>query len=124
MDVVYFELNNWWYGADYPANEKFYTWVGNNKDESWHMYFEDEKWVRKNQLCVVSEIIDMSNNWCITAPRRWVLDNCPELLTDWKKFLRFLDWDGKVYGKFGTEFLEWKEENVGIVSRYGDGEDE
>jgi len=62
MDVVYFELNDWWRGENYPANEKFDTWVGNNRNESWHMYFEDENWVRKNQLCVVAERIDMSAN--------------------------------------------------------------
>jgi len=124
MDVVYFEINNWWRGADYPDTDKFRTWTGNNPDESWHMYFEDERWVKKHQLCVVAERIDMSVNWCVTAPKRWVLDNCPELLVDWKKFLKFPDKDGDVYGRWGTKFLEWKEENIGVVSRYDDDEDE
>ena len=134
MDVVYFELNNWFAGRDYPDEEPFTTWCGNDL----RLYFLNEDWVKENNLCVVAENIDMSVNWCITALKSWVLEKCPKLLDQdasttvvftttglegttqreetysYKEFLREPDEDGFVYGNFGTEFLEWSEENVGI----------
>ena len=133
MDVVYFELNNWFSGRDYPNAEPFITWCGND----YNLYFANEEFVKNNQLCVVEQCIDMSVNWCITAPKAFVEQVCPKLLTDesivtsfirhdatgdheykechlYKEFLREPDEDGAVYGRFGTEFLPWSEENVGI----------
>lgn len=130
MDVIYFELNNWFSGRDFPEGEPFATWVDK-------YYFSDETWVKKNKLCVVSGPIDMSYNWCITAPKQWVEENCPKLLSDekfdtefiiqtpegikreietysYKQFLRYPEPDGMIYGRFGWEFLPYKEENIGI----------
>lgn len=76
--------------------------------------FDDETWVKKSRLCVVRELIDMSSNYCITATREWVVNNCPKLLTDYAEFIRYKEDDGKVYGRFGTEFKEYREENIGI----------
>lgn len=109
-DIIYFELNNWFPEKHYPAEEPFTTWIGNDLN----IYFNNEKWVKENKLCVVKSIIDMSVNFCITATREWVENNCPRLLTKYKKFLRHPNEDGDVYGQFDDKFLEYAEENFGI----------
>ena len=127
MQVVYFELNNWSIGRDYPDAEPFISWFTDPQQN-----FNNEKWVKENKLCVVSTLIDMSCNYCVTAPKSWVLKNCPDLLSDKKyettfirgveqyafnQFLRFPDpdKDNQVYGRFGTKFLEYTEDNIGIT---------
>jgi hypothetical protein len=109
--IVYFELNNWTPGVDYPDDEPFTTWIGNDLK----IVFNNEEWVKKNKLCVVQSLVDMSSNYCITATEDWVLENCPKLLTEYKEFLRFPDEDGDVYGQFDNQFLEYSEENFGIM---------
>ena len=108
-EVVYFELNNWFPETDYPAAEPFISWMG------LPFIFRDEEWCIKNQLCVVEQTIDMSANFCITASKKWVEENCPELLTKYTKFLRYPDprYDNEVYGQFDCAFKEWNEENFG-----------
>ena len=135
-DVVYFELNNWFAGEDYPNAEPFISWVRD-------LCFSDNKWCKENKLVVSAGLIDMSANWCIVAPKEWVKQNCPDLLSDkedtykinkikivngeeqkktvecrapFKKFLRFPDSeeDGDVYGRFGWRFLEYTPENFGV----------
>lgn len=107
--IIYFELNNWIPGIFYPDDEPFRLWMKNDLQ----IKFDDENWVKKSRLCVVRELIDMSSNYCITATREWVMNNCPKLLTDYTEFLRYKD-DGKVYGRFWTEFKEYREENIDI----------
>lgn len=112
-EIVYFELNNWCAGEDYPAVEPFLTWMN-------HLlaYFNNENWVKENKLCVVRGMIDMSFNCCITATKEWVDINCPELLTKYKKFLRYSDKDGYVYGQWGNRFLNYEEKNIGIFDTF------
>ena len=134
-DVVFFELNNWFAGRDYPNAEPFSTWCGNDMN----LYFSNEKWVKENKLCVVYQIIDMSVNWCVTATREWVEKNCPKLLSEettsvttittskdgevrkveeypYSMFLRMPDEYGEVCGRFGASFKEYSEENIGICA--------
>lgn len=113
-DIVYFELNNWMAGEDYPNVEPFKSWIGNDFD----IKFRDEKWVEENKLCVLAFYVDMSCNFCITAKREWVEKNCPELLTHYKEFLRFPEEDGEVLSRFDCSFLEYSEENIGVT--YGE----
>lgn len=131
QDVIYFELNNWFAGKDYPDAEPFRTWM---KDSV--LQFSDDEWVKENKLCVYISMVDMSVNFCITATREWVEKNCPKLLSDegldtvfihqsanetkevkeewrYKDFLRFPD-DGVVKGRFGCPFFEYSEENFGV----------
>ena len=143
-DIVYFELNNWFVGRDYPDAEPFLSWMRDDLNQT----FRDEKWVKDNKLCVVFTPIDMSQNYCITATKDWVLKNCPDLLSDkeydtgfvirygrgeneeehytehysFKQFLRFPDKDGDVYSKFGMEFLPYEEENFGVTTVYWDND--
>lgn len=110
-EIIYFELNNWFSGRDYPAEEPFLSWL---KDDL-NIRFNNEEWVEENKLCVVRDLVDMSTNFCITATKEWVNENCPNLLTTYTQYLREPDEDGDVYGRFGHEFLEYCEENFGIT---------
>lgn len=110
-EIIYFELNNWFSGRDYPADEPYRSWM---KDDL-NISFNDKEWVKENKLCVVRDMVDMSQNFCITATKEWVEENCPSLLTEYTEFLRYPDEDGYVEGRFGHEFLEYTEENIGIT---------
>lgn len=110
-DIVYFELNNWFAGEDYPNDEPYLSWMQNDLN----IKFRDKEWVMDNKLCVVFDIIDMSANFCITATKEWVENNCPTLLTKYTEFLREPDENGIVKGRFGHQFLEYDESNFGIT---------
>ena len=76
--------------------------------------FRDEKWIEENKLVVVESLVDMSMNFCITTTKEWVEENCPELLSKYKEFIRKVDEDDEPpYGRFGCPFLEYDEENIG-----------
>lgn len=104
-EIIYFELNNWMPETDYPDAEPFETWCGN--DDA--LYFDSPKWCKENKLVVSRGIFDHSVNWCIGATKEWVKENCPELLTKYKKFLRL-----NMKGRFGQPFIKYSEENIGI----------
>lgn len=149
-EIVYFEINNWFCGRDYPNDEIFRKWINDCQ-------FRDDEYCKENKLCVMCGAVDMSMNYCVAAPKSWVEKNCPKLLTDeeceyeiitsgWdketdsvketvkkykKKYSDFLchpDEDGYVYGHIsGWEFPEYKEENFGVTwdySWWGDSNDE
>lgn len=110
-EIVYFELNNWFAGRDYPNEEPFLSWMSNDLN----IKFRDEEWVKENKLCVIMDFIDMSQNFCVTASKEWVEKNCPSLLTTHTEFLRIPDKYGDVQGRFGHWFLEYEEDNFGIT---------
>ena len=110
-EIIYFELNNWMPSQDYPDNDRFLEWFGDDLN----LRFNNENWIKENKLCVRRTIIDMSLNYCVTATKSWVEANCPELLTDYTKFLRYPDEDGDVYGRWDTLFAEYCDENIGIT---------
>lgn len=137
-EIIYFEINNWFAGRDYPNDEIFYKWIENYQ-------FRDDEWCKENKLCVMCGAIDMSINYCVAAPKSWVEKNCPKLLTDeeyeykiitsgWDKkidsvketvtvykkkysdFLCQLDEDGYAYGHISDwGFPEYCEENFGVT---------
>lgn len=110
MDIVYFELNNWFSGRDYPNAEPFLSWMKDDLNQK----FRNEEWIKENKLVVVESLVDMSTNFCITATKEWVEENCHELLSTYKNFVRKPEDDEDVpYGRFGSPFLEYKEENIG-----------
>ena len=115
-DIIYFELNNWFCGRDYPNDEPFKSWMSDDL----HIKFNNEDWVKENKLCVVKIFVDMSCNFCITATREWVEKNCPKLLSEYKQFLRLPDEFGDVEGRFGTTFLDYCEANIGLEDREED----
>lgn len=152
-EVIYFSVNNWFCGADYPPTKNFKKWLGNDLNQA----FRNDEWAKENKLCIYCGCIDMSFNYTIAAPRSWVEKNCPELLTDdeftyvtinskpdgkggWKKesivhkkkysdFVDKPDEYGDVEDRFGWPYLEYKPENFGVhwyhdPDEYEDDEDE
>lgn len=136
-DVIYFSVNNWFCGRDYPDTPNFKKWLGNDLKQT----FTNDEWCKENKLCVTCEIIDMSHGYAISAPREWVEKNCPELLSDkeyeyttlisdwktngWKEEVHKKKYSDFVYkpeegedmpytGMCGVPFREYKEENFGV----------
>lgn len=113
-EIIYFQLNNWFAGDHYPAEEPFISWCGND----FKLQFDDEDWVKENKLVVVRSILDMSSQWNITAPKSWILENCPNLLNK-PELAKFIitekDEDDMVRGRWGTPFLPYTPENIGIT---------
>ena len=131
-EIIYFSVNNWFEGQDYPPTDNFRKWLR----DDFQQQFKDDKWAKENKLCINFGYIDMSQNYTIAAPRSWVEENCPELLTDEeytyitciygkdgekriehkKKYSDFVDHPdscGEVYDRFGWPYPEYKEENFG-----------
>ena len=120
MDIIYFELNNWIPGEDYPDEKPFSDWMRND----FNLSFANPKFVKENKLCVCVAIIDMSVSFLITATKDWVLNNCPKLLSDYKQFLSdgsesrygygyFLPYEERYIGTIETDNSYWKEyENI------------
>ena len=77
-EILYFELDNWFCGRDYPNAEPFIQWM--NKD--FHSTLGNDEWCKENKICVEAGPIDMSLCVCVSAPKSWVEANCPKLLTD------------------------------------------
>ena len=142
MEIVYFELNNWMSGRDYPNTEPFTSWLHDDLLQT----LANDEWAKKNKLCIIAFPLDMSCNYLITATKDWVLENCPDLLSNkeydvtfqrgngvsgwqevvehhsFKQFLRFPDpedndefGDGPVFGRGDVRFAEYKEENFGVT---------
>lgn len=110
--VIFFEVNNWFPGRDYPDCEPFLSWLRNDLK----LRFEDEKWCKENKICVQHEIIYMSQNFRVTASIEWVQENCPDLLSnpDLSKFLRLPGENGYCDEGYGeAPFLEYSPENYG-----------
>ena len=111
MEVVYFELNDWMSGRDFPDDSPFIEWMYSYGPRP---AFGIDSWVEKNKLVVVESTVDMSLNYCITAPKSWVEDNCPNLLTKYAEFIRHSEEDGELpVGRFGCPFLEYTKNNIG-----------
>ena len=132
-EIIYFEINNWFAGRDYPYEDPFKQWVKDAK-------FEDVEWCKENRLCVKYGNVDMSVSWCVAATRSWVMENCPNLLSDgeytydlihcgsdgsevrksyprkYSDFLCHCDEDGTYYSRIdGWKLPEYCEENFGAV---------
>lgn len=152
-EIIYFELDNWFCGRDYPNAEPFIGWMCKDYD----FCFENDEWCKENKLCVEAGLIDMSTCFCITATKAWVETNCPKLLTDeecgdytvysewnketkqmepkkryesckYSKFICRPDEHGEVRGNISNwPFREYKEENFGVHLNnwfWGDDSDE
>ena len=141
-EVIYFSINNWFSGRDYPPTDNFKKWMRNDLNQT----FQNDEWAKENKLCIYYGNIDMSFNYTISAPKEWVEKNCPELLTDdeytyytiisypkkkllggyeWvevkeehkKKYSDFVDRPdeyGNLEDRFGWPYLEYKPENFGV----------
>ena len=127
-EIIYFSVNNWSEGWDYPLTDNFKKWLEDDGNQP----FMNDAWAKENKLCIYYGCIDMSFNYNITAPRSWVEKNCPELLTDdeyvfyttgfngesenrikYSDFVDHPDKNGKIVSDWGWPYLEYKEENFG-----------
>ena len=105
-EIIYFELNNWMSGKDFPNDDGiFEKWCGDDSK----LYFNSDRWCKENNLVVTLTRIDQSYNWCIGATKKWVEENCPELLTKYTNFLR-----PTKESRFDQPFKEYSEENIGL----------
>ena len=98
MEIVYFEVNNWLGGEHYPLCEPFLTWMADDLK----IPFRNAQRIEDNKINVAWGFV-------------WVEKNCPELLTDWTKFLRYPDEFGYVCGRFDQEFIPYDEDYIGIL---------
>lgn len=103
MELIRFELNNWFEGRDYPDEEPFITWMCNDLNQ----YFMKDNWTKENGLVVTVALVDMSFNYCIVAKKSWVERFCPKLLTTYSEFVR----DNS---RFDIPFREYCPENLGV----------
>lgn len=103
MELVRFELNNWFGGMDYPDEEPFITWMCDDLNQ----YFMKENWTKENGLVVTVALVDMSFNYCIVAKKDWVERFCPKLLTTYSEFVRDKS-------QFDIPFREYCPENLGV----------
>ena len=118
-DIIYFEVNNWFPGRDYPDCEPFLTWMRDLGSP-----LQNDDWCKEQKICVVYEFIDMSQNFKVTATRDWVERNCPCLFSDEnKKFIcnidpdDYDDDDNEYYEqcRYGNgPFLKYLESNLGV----------
>lgn len=132
-EIIYLEFNNWFGGRDYPEIPNIEDWVGQVDVPDYDSPLLDNEWCKEQRICVRLEYIDMSINFCITAPKSWVEKNCPKCLTNDEYTEEFIvgnekrvyrysydrfrrepeDGETIVMGKFGCPFLEYTEENFG-----------
>ena len=101
-DLIYFELNNWTPGKDYPATEPYLTWLANYQ-------FRNDDWLAANHLSVVEQTLDLSANFCVTAAKSWINQNCPSLLEEYREFCVLPEDEGVCYGRWDTLFLGYDE---------------
>lgn len=109
-DVVYFELNNWMAGKDYPNCDPYKSWMN---DFNLYDFLGNDEWCKKNKLCVRYYDIDMSVNFLVSAPKDWVERYCESLLEQDRSFVRKPDKTKVVRGRNGKEFLKYNVENYG-----------
>jgi len=110
-EIIYFDLNNWSAGNTYPNAEPFISWMGG--DLNTRLY--DDVWVKRNNLVVVAVTVDQSISFNVSAPKKWVMKNCPSLLDEYSKFICIADKENElpdphIYGSF----MKYCEENIGL----------
>lgn len=55
-EVVYFSVNNWFSGENYPPTKNFKKWLSDDFNQS----FRNDEWCKENKLCVYYGCVDMS----------------------------------------------------------------
>lgn len=127
-EIIYFELNHW-STEFYPDEEPFISWMSDyyetkeEEEKSWIRESEVlDKYCKDNELVMVVTIVDMSVNFCVTAKRTWVEQTCPKLLDTYTQYIRESEDDEPPIGYFGSPFLEYTLENIGV--HYYSGNDD
>ena len=116
-EIIYFELNNWFRGRDYPNAEPFNTWM---KDDL-NLKFKDYEWCKENKICVIMNMIDMSTDFLIAAPKSWVMENCPDLLSDKTYTITYHTTEHDIEQEYSYKQFLCEPDEYGIMgSRYVD----
>ena len=123
-EVIYFSVNNWFAGRDYPNTPTFREWM---KDDL-NLKLRDDDWAKENKLCIYYGVIDMSQNFTVSAPKEWVEKNCPEIIGSEFEY-KPRSWEYVPSpDKHGMPFQEYKECNFGSsfydTEYWDDDEDE
>ena len=117
-DIIYIELNDWSYD-NHPKYEPVEEMIFNGT-------LTDNDYLKENKLVVVESYVDMSRNFCISAPRSWVEENWPKLLTDEEYEYEVADLNDldsvEVDSDFGY-FEEYNEDNYGLHVDHGEDYD-
>lgn len=77
LDTVYFSINNWFGGCNYPITNQMIEWLRPGYES---MIFSNEEWDKKNKLIVCFNDYDMSDSYAVTASLAWVKRFFPEIL--------------------------------------------
>lgn len=109
-EIIYFEVDNWFCGRDYPNEEPFLTWM---KDDM-NLTLKNDDWAKENKLCIMAGPIDMSICFCVAAPRSWVEATCPKLLTD--EIMQYETITSHYSGKLG----KWIDKHEKHYKKYSD----
>lgn len=82
--VVYFQCNDW---NPYPdaAYRFIYDYIegpvyAEHESSVIKSRDEQDKWIKENDLCINSDIYDMSIEYWVTTTKEWLAENFPELL--------------------------------------------
>ena len=131
MEIVYFELNNWFPGRDYPDAEPFNSWINT---PTYTDAFEDNDWCIENNRMDLNDRFDEEKNGCTTkevgykSNLKWWF-KCPRGLHDSDQyFMCFVTNDPHrnlicrkcnsvaqvVIDRFGEDYLNihWHKDNV------------
>ena len=125
-DVIYFSVNNWFAGRDYPNTPTFREWM---KDDL-NLKLRDDNWAKENKLCIYYGVIDMSQNFTVSAPKEWVEKNCPEIIGSKFEYVPSCLIDGILMpesDRYDMPFKEYNEENFGSTyyeTNYWDDDEE
>ena len=111
QEIIYFEINNWFCGRDYPPIEPFKTWVHTNR-------FSNDAWCKENKLVVMTGPIDIIMHTNKETGKR---EDIEEKHT--KKFSDFLcfpdegDEPGEIHGHIADDWWcpEYCEANFGVT---------
>lgn len=111
--VVYFQCNDW-SPSPKEAENFIYNYLEgyhdsiDNPNAVLKTQEEVDTWYKENDLCINTEIYDMSLHFWVTTTKEWLEDNFPELLP-------YASEEPKDYMFKGDKkyFLKYEEENVG-----------
>ena len=108
-DVIYFSVNNW--GAyDFPQTPRFIEWMAQLL-----IPFASDAFCKENRLCVYAMAVDMSVSFGVTAPRKWVEENCPEIIGSDFQYMPDENGNPPDEGRYGVPFKEYSEDEIGVT---------
>ena len=106
--LVYFTVDNWSPGVDYPRCDNFENLYREDLDA---FAFIDNEYCKENKLAVYCTTLDMSIAFTVVAPIGWCVKNSPEIIGSyWDETAKpgKNNWKESIYG---LPYPEYKEKN-------------